>query len=69
MQNTIEVVYESGIFRPLKKVDFKEGEKAKLIVEKRKEKGIITLECTITSTFLSYNRQQYLKHIPNISIV
>lgn len=44
MQNTIEVVYESGIFRPLKKVDFKEGEKAKLIVEKRKEKGIITLE-------------------------
>ena len=32
MQNTIEVVYESGIFRPLKKVDFKEGEKAKQVL-------------------------------------
>ena len=44
MQKTIEVVYESGIFRPLKKVDFKEGEKAKVIVERRNEKGIIQLE-------------------------
>ncbi len=44
MQKTIEVVYESGIFRPLKKVDFKEGEKVKVIVEKRNEKGIIQLE-------------------------
>jgi hypothetical protein len=25
--------------------------------------------CTITSTFSAYNRQQYLKHMPNISIV
>ena len=25
--------------------------------------------CTLTSTFSAYNRQQYLKHIPNISIV
>lgn len=32
MQNTIEVVYESGMFRPLKKVDFKEGEKAKQVL-------------------------------------
>jgi len=29
----------------------------------------VTVECTITSTFSAYNRQQYLKHIPNISIV
>jgi len=25
--------------------------------------------CTITSTFPAYNPQQYLEHIPNISIV
>ncbi len=42
MQKTIEVVYEKGVFKPLKKVEIPEGEKAKIMIEK--EKGIITLE-------------------------
>jgi predicted DNA-binding antitoxin AbrB/MazE fold protein len=31
---TIECVYEGGVFRPLEKVDFREGERLKLRVEK-----------------------------------
>jgi len=42
MQRTIEVVYEKGVFKPLEKLDFWEGRKAKVTIEK--EKGIITLE-------------------------
>ena len=42
MQKTIEVVYEKGMFKPLEKVDLKEGGKAKVTIEK--EKGIITLK-------------------------
>ncbi len=42
MQKTIEVVYEKGVFKPLKKVEIPEGEKAKIMIEK--EKGILTLE-------------------------
>jgi predicted DNA-binding antitoxin AbrB/MazE fold protein len=30
----IECVYEGGVFKPLQKVDFKEGQKLKLKVEK-----------------------------------
>ncbi|MGB2843083.1 MAG: antitoxin family protein [Halobacteriota archaeon] len=42
MQKTIEVVYEKGVFKPLEKVELKEGGRAKTIIEK--EKGILTLE-------------------------
>jgi len=42
MQKTIEVVYEDGVFKPLKKVEILEAEKAKIMIEK--EKGILTLE-------------------------
>ena len=34
MQKTIEVVYEKGVFKPLEKVDLREGEKT--VVEIRK---------------------------------
>ncbi len=42
MQKTIEVVYEDGVFKPLKKVEMEEGGKAKIIIEK--EKGSLTLK-------------------------
>ena len=42
MQKTIEVVYEKGVFKPLAKVELKEGGKAKVTIEK--ERGIITSE-------------------------
>jgi predicted DNA-binding antitoxin AbrB/MazE fold protein len=32
--NTIECVYEGGVLRPLHEVDFKEGERLKLMVKK-----------------------------------
>ena len=30
----IEVIYENGVFKPLEKVDLKEGEKLKIVVKK-----------------------------------
>jgi len=42
MGETIEVIYENGVFKPLRKVELKEGEKAKIIMEK--EKGILSSE-------------------------
>uniref|UniRef100_A0A7C3UBC8 Antitoxin n=1 Tax=Geoglobus ahangari TaxID=113653 RepID=A0A7C3UBC8_9EURY len=38
MPKIIEAVYENGVFKPLEKVDLREGERVKLRVEKdRKE--------------------------------
>jgi predicted DNA-binding antitoxin AbrB/MazE fold protein len=42
MTKTIEVIYEDGVFKPLEKVEMKEGGKAKIIMEK--EKGILSSE-------------------------
>jgi len=33
----IEVIYENGVFRPLKKVDLKEGVKGKITIVDRKK--------------------------------
>ncbi len=35
MPKIIEAIYENGVFKPLQKVDLKEGERVKLVVEKR----------------------------------
>uniref|UniRef100_A0A7C3UH77 Antitoxin n=1 Tax=Geoglobus ahangari TaxID=113653 RepID=A0A7C3UH77_9EURY len=35
MPKIIEAVYENGVFKPLQKVDLKEGEKVRLKIEKR----------------------------------
>ncbi len=43
MQKTIEVVYEDGVFKPLEKVELKEGEHAKIRMEEKK-KGEIDFE-------------------------
>ena len=34
MQKTIEVVYEKGVFKPLEKVELKEGEKMMVEIKK-----------------------------------
>ena len=34
MAKVIEAIYENGVFKPLEKVDLKEGEKVKIKVEK-----------------------------------
>ena len=36
MPKVIEVIYEDGVFKPLKKVDLREGERLKVRIEKRK---------------------------------
>ena len=34
----IEVIYEDGVFKPLKKVEFREGERVVVVTEKREER-------------------------------
>jgi len=43
MARIIEAIYENGVFRPLEKVDLKEGEKVRIIIGGivRKTMGII----------------------------
>ncbi|MCY7346209.1 MAG: antitoxin family protein [Pyrinomonadaceae bacterium] len=36
--NTVEAIYENGVFRPVQKVDFQEGEKVEIIIKLPKEK-------------------------------
>ncbi len=36
MPKIIEAIYENGVFKPLEKVDLKEGERVKIRVEKDK---------------------------------
>ena len=31
--NTVEAIYEKGVFRPIQKVDFEEGEKVEIIIK------------------------------------
>ena len=38
MPKIIEAVYENGVFKPLQKVDLKEGERVKLRVEKTEKR-------------------------------
>ncbi len=41
MTKVIEAVYEGGVFKPLEKVDLKEGERVKIRIEKRRIHDII----------------------------
>ncbi len=34
MVKVIEAVYENGVFKPLKKVELKEGERVKIVIKK-----------------------------------
>ena len=42
MPKVIEAIYEKGVFKPLQKVDLKEGEKVRLRIEKEPN-GLIEL--------------------------
>ncbi len=42
MTKVIEAIYEKGVFKPLQKVDLKEGEKVRLRIEKESE-GLVEL--------------------------
>ena len=43
MAKEIEVIYESGVFKPLEKVDFPESAKMKIRIEPVKPKGLLKL--------------------------
>ncbi len=36
--NTVEAIYEKGVFRPIQEVDFEEGEKVEIIIKLPKER-------------------------------
>ena len=36
--NTVEAIYEKGVFRPIQKVNFEEGEKVEIIIKIAVEK-------------------------------
>ena len=36
--NTVTAIYEKGVFRPIQKVDFEEGEKVEIIIKLPEEK-------------------------------
>jgi predicted DNA-binding antitoxin AbrB/MazE fold protein len=40
MTKTIEVVYEDGVFKPLEKVELKEGEQLKIRMEEKRRREI-----------------------------
>ena len=40
MTKTIEVVYENGVFKPLRKVELNEGEQLKIRMEEKKKREI-----------------------------
>ncbi|WP_290900428.1 antitoxin family protein [Ferroglobus sp.] len=41
MAKVIEAIYENGVFKPLEKVDLKEGEKVRIRIEKRRIYDVI----------------------------
>ncbi len=44
MPKVIEVIYENGVFKPLEKVDLKEGERLKIVIKEKvskKTRGLI----------------------------
>ena len=41
MTKIIEAIYENGVFKPLQKVDLKDGEVVRLRIESVKSKGLI----------------------------
>ena len=43
MVKIIEAIYENGVFKPLQKVDLKEGEVVRLRIESVKSKGLIEI--------------------------
>jgi predicted DNA-binding antitoxin AbrB/MazE fold protein len=69
--NTVEAIYEKGVFRPVQKVDLEEGEKVEIIIKIAVEKdpaadfSDIAQETGITD--LAVNIDHYLYGLPKQS--
>jgi len=69
--NTVEAIYEKGVFRPVQKVDLEEGEKVEIIIKISVEKdpaadfSDIAQETGITD--LAVNIDHYLYGLPKQS--
>ncbi|MEM5821115.1 MAG: antitoxin family protein [Candidatus Aenigmatarchaeota archaeon] len=66
MSKIIEAIYENGVFKPLEKVDLKEGERVRITISKKKkssrglskllEKYIIKSDVDITKMLIDERR-------------
>ncbi|KUK05851.1 MAG: Putative antitoxin [Archaeoglobus fulgidus] len=59
MPKIIEAVYENGVFKPLQKVDLREGEKVKIIagnLVERLRKYRVKVDSDIVAEFISERR-------------
>jgi predicted DNA-binding antitoxin AbrB/MazE fold protein len=69
--NTVEAIYEKGVFRPIQKVDFEEGEKVEIIIKLPQEKdsaeSIPDLAIDIGISDLATNVDHYLYGLPKQS--
>ncbi|MCY7376795.1 MAG: antitoxin family protein [Pyrinomonadaceae bacterium] len=64
----VEAIYENGVFRPVQKVDFQEGEKVEIIIKLPKEKDsaetIPDLAIDMEISDLATNVDYYLYGLP-----
>lgn len=69
--NTVEAIYEKGVFRPIQKVDFEEGERVEIIIKLPKEKdsaeSIPDLAIDTGISDLATNVDYYLYGLPKQS--
>ena len=69
--NTVEAIYEKGVFRPVQKVDLEEGEKVEIIikiaVEKDSAETIPDLAIDTGVSDLAINIDHYLYGLPKQS--
>ncbi len=69
--NTVEAIYEKGVFRPIQKVNFEEGEKVEIIikiaVEKDPAETIPDLAIDTGISDLATNVDHYLYGLPKQS--
>ncbi|MDQ3130687.1 MAG: DUF104 domain-containing protein [Acidobacteriota bacterium] len=69
--NTVEAIYENGVFRPLQKVNFQEGEKVEIIIKLPEEKDsaemIPDLAIDLEISDLATNVDYYLYGLPKQS--
>ncbi len=69
--NTVEAIYEKGVFRPIQKVDFEEGEKVEMIikiaVEKDSAENILDLAVDLGISDMATNVDHYLYGLPKQS--
>ncbi len=69
--NTVEAIYENGVFRPIQKVNFEEGEKVEIIIKLPEEKDsaemIPDLAIDLEISDLATNVDYYLYGLPKQS--